>query len=63
MQPLQSLLHTPRLFISALGSSAAAVAVAAAAAAAVVPRDPRQWIAGITPGIKTTQKSVRNKHS
>ena len=62
MQPLQSLLHTPRLFISALGSSAAAVAVAAAAVV-VVPRDPRQWIAGITPGIKTTQKSVRNKHS
>ena len=58
MQPLQSLLHTPRLFISALGSSAAAVAVAAAAAAAaavVVPRDPRQWIAtllGLLLGLK-----------
>ena len=55
MQPLQSLLHTPRLFISALGSSAAAVAVAAAAAAVVVPRDPRQWIAtllGLLLGLK-----------
>ena len=53
MQPLQSLLHTPRLFISALGSSAAAVAVAAAAV--VVPRDPRQWIAtllGLLLGLK-----------